>query len=300
MLADQPKSLDVQSVLYLNETDDIVRAAEFTSHAVNFARSGSIIQRWRLLLGDCSPESVLDQTALNAIENVVSDSGGVFEHRFFGTNLGSAAGHNALATNGESDLIMFLNPDALMAYDTVAALVRAMRSGVGIVEARQLPMEHPKTFEKYTGDTSWASTACALTSRDAFDGVGGFDSETFFLYGDDVDYSWRLKLSGYRVVYEPAARIFHDKRLTTSGDWPSSPAEIYYSAEAALMLAHKYSSPDRVRKLVTQYLAEGTAEATHAVAEYKNRVANGTVPMPLDQGHLVSQFIGDNYAVHRF
>jgi hypothetical protein len=300
MVPDQPKSLDVQSVLYLNEPDDIVRAAEFTAHAVNSARSESIIQAWRLLLGDCSPESVLDHTALDAIEHVVSEAGGVLEHRVFGTNLGSAAGHNALATDSESDLIMFLNPDALMAYDTVGALVRAMRSGVGIVEARQLPMEHPKTFEKYTGDTSWASTACALTSREAFDRVGGFDSETFFLYGDDVDYSWRLKLSGYRVVYEPAARIYHDKRLTTSGDWPSSPAEIYYSAEAALMLAHKYSSPDRVKTLVTQYLAEGTAEAMRAVAEYENRVANGTVPMPLDEAHQVSQFVGDNYAVHRF
>lgn len=300
MLAEQPKSLDVQSVLYLNDPDDIVRAAEFTSHAVTFARSESIIRRWRLLLGDCSPEPVLDQTALSAIENVVNSSGGVFEHRVFGANLGSAAGHNALATNGESELIMILNPDALMAPDTVAALVRAMRPGVGIAEARQLPMEHPKTFEKYTGDTSWASTACALTSRDAFDEVGGFDSETFFLYGDDVDYSWRLRLSGYRVVYEPAARVFHDKRLTTSGDWPSSPAEIYYSAEAALMLAHKYSAPDRVGQLVARYLAEGTAAATRAVSEYKSRMADGTLPTPLDPAHRVAQFVGDNYAVHRF
>lgn len=293
-------SLDIQSIIYLNSPDELVRAAESTSHSADRARAEGLISEWRLLLGDCSPEPVLADAHLSRISEFVERAGGKLDYQAFGKNLGSAAGHNRLAAGGDSELLIILNPDALMAYDTVSALITSLRPGVGIVESRQLPIEHPKTFEEYTGDTSWASTACALTSRAAFDAVGGFDSDTFFLYCDDVDYSWQLRIAGYRVVYEPAARLFHDKRLTTTADWPPSAAEIYYSAEAALLLAHKYSRPDLVDELLTRYRTDPTEAIAKAVAEYERRVESGRAPTPIDAGHRVAEFVNGNYAIHRF
>ncbi|TFD86265.1 glycosyltransferase family 2 protein [Cryobacterium serini] len=296
----EPRSLVVQSVLYGNQPHEIVRAAEAMSNSVGMARSDGLIGRWSLILGDCSPEATLSESDQAEIRTLVDKQGGNFQYELFGENLGSAAGHNALAAMGDSELVLILNPDAIVAPDSVMSLCRSVEGSVGIAEARQIPLEHPKDFEPGTGETSWASTACALTPRVAFDEVGGFDAQTFFLYCDDVDYSWRLRLAGYRVVYDSGARVFHDKRLTVSGDWPASPAEIYYSAEAAMFLAHKYSHPEIVDSLRRQYRLEGTESVLKAVAAFESALASGILPDPIDPAHNVGQFIGGNYAVHRF
>ena len=296
----QAGTLDVQSVLYLNKPGDITRAAEFTSNSVRNAKEQGLISGWRLLLGDCSPGAILDETSLAEIEGQVVAAGGTLVYRYFGNNLGSAAGHNALAKGGTSDRILILNPDALTAYDTVSNLWLALLPGVGIAESRQVPIEHPKDYEPSTGNTSWASTACALTTRVGFEELKGFDSDSFFLYCDDVDYSWRLRLAGYRVIYVPEARVFHDKRLTQTGGWPTSSAEVYYSAEAALLLAHKYSRPDLVKKISHALRSSSEESVRRAVDEYERRATTGTTPTPIDVKHRVAEFVDGNYAVHRF
>ena len=290
----------MQSVLYGNPAHDIVRAARSLANAVARARTAGAIGDWSLQLGDCTPQPALTDADIETIRGIVGDAGGELGYTFFDANLGSAAGHNALAALSDSEVMLILNPDAQVAPDTIEVLAAALVDGVGVAEARQVPLEHPKTFAPGTGDTSWASTACAVTPRSVFDAVGGFDSETFFLYCDDVDYSWRVRLAGHRVVYEPAARVFHDKRLTLSGDWPASAAEIYYSAEAALMIAHKYSRPGRVRTLLKKYRSDGHEAPLRAVEEFERRRSEGRLPTPIDPRHSVSQFIKDNYAEHRF
>lgn len=296
----EPRTLAVQSVLYQNSVYAVVRAGLAIANSVKWAREAGLISDWSVQIGDCSPEPVLEGKSLEALRAAVEAQSGTLEYSVFGENLGSAAGQNALAARTGTELLLILNPDAQVDPDTISTLAAALVGDVGVAEARQVPLEHPKDYLKHSGDTSWASTACALTTREAFDRVQGFDSATFFLYCDDVDYSWRLRLSGYRVVYEPAARVFHDKRLTITADWPASSAEIYYSAEAAILLAHKYSRPDLVRSLIAQYRKEGGEAVLKAVDEYEARKKLGRLPNPLDGGHQVAQFIKGNYSVHRF
>jgi len=50
--------------------------------------------------------------------------------------------------------------------------------------------------------------AAALLRRDALADAGQFD-ERFFMYYEDTDLSWRLRLRGWSVVYEPAAVVDH-------------------------------------------------------------------------------------------
>ena len=295
-----PRALAVQSVLYANHAEDVVRAALALANSASHAREAHLIGSWTLLLGDCSEEPVLAEQPLESIRAAVEAQGGRVEYTFFGANLGSARGHNELAARDDSELMLILNPDAQVSPDALGVLATAVVESAGIAEARQVPLEHPKDFAKYTGDTSWASTACAMTRRDVFEKVGGFDADTFFLYCDDVDYSWRVKLAGYRVVYEPAATVFHDKRVTVTGNWLASTAEIYYSAEAAILLAHKYSRPDLVKKLIAQYRSEGSEPVLRAVAEYVTRQRDGRLPVPIDARHKAAQFVKGNYAVHRF
>ena len=294
------RSLAVQSVLYGNAAYEVTRAARAVAHSAALAVEAGVVGAWTYRVGDCSPEPALDQQERDAIGEIVASAGGTFDHVYFGENLGSARGHNTLAARGESDSMLILNPDGLVAPDTVTLLCEMLTDGVGVAEARQVPLEHPKDYDPKTGDTSWASTACALTRRDAFDAVGGFDSDTFFLYCDDVDYSWRVKIGGWRVVYVPAATVFHDKRLGTDGSWLAGAAERYYSAEAALLLPLKYSRPDVARHVKHLLETSDDDEAARALAEVNRRIKEGLLAEPIDPKHRVAQFVGPNYARHRF
>ncbi len=51
--------------------------------------------------------------------------------------------------------------------------------------------------------------AALLVRREAFDEVGGFD-EAFFLYAEETDLMARWSARGWRVLYEPAARVVHE------------------------------------------------------------------------------------------
>lgn len=294
------RTLAVQSVLYGNSGEEIVRAARALTNSLAHARAAGLIGDWTYRLGDCSDVPVLTTDVLAQLEQLVQSAGGAFNYRAFGKNLGSAAGHNALADGNDHDLILILNPDAQVAPDALSVLAQTVQGDVGIAEARQVPLEHPKDFEVGTGVTSWASTACALTTRGVFEQVGGFDADTFFLYCDDVDYSWRVRLAGYSVRFAPEAAVFHDKRLTVGGDWQASSAEVYYSAEAALLLAHKYSRPRIVAHLLHAFDSDGHEATARAAAEYRRRKRENLLPAPIDSEHHVGSFIGGNYAQHRF
>lgn len=296
----EPCSLAVQSVLYGNSGGDVIRAARAIAHSVRLAAAEGLVSSWVYRLGDCSPVAAIGDEERDTIRNIVAESGGTVDYVYFAANLGSARGHNTLAGRGQEDLMLILNPDAIVAADTVSVLAGAMQEGIGVAEARQVPIEHPKHYDAVTGDTSWASTACAMTRRTVFDLAGGFDPDTFFLYCDDVDYSWRVKLAGFRVVFTPAATVFHDKRLSVEGAWLASSAEKYYSAEAALLLPMKYSRPDIVKKVRRSLERSSDREARRALDAVDQRIAEGLVPTPLDANHKVAQFVGPNYAEHRF
>ena len=178
-------------------------------------------------------------------------------------------------------------------------LLSPLDDSVGIVEGRQLPLEHQKAYEPATGDTSWASGACSLVRREVFERTGGYD-EAFFLYCDDVDLSWRARLAGYRVVYQPHAACFHDKRLSAEAHEQPSDTEIFHSGLAGLLLAHKYSRPDLVESQLGHFMNSGVAAHGEIVAEFLARQREGHLPSPLDPGARVADFSTYAYAPLRF
>lgn len=253
-------------------------------------------------MGDCSPEPVFTSEEIETRAAKLRPQGVTrIQYTFFDANLGSAAGQNRLLADLQTDLVLILNPDTVVAPNIFGELVRPMRKpGVGIVEARQVPIEHPKDYDPVTGETSWAATACALVSSAVAKEVDGFDSEAFFLYCDDVDFSWRVRLAGYKVVFQPSAALFHDKRLSTAGKWIVGGAEEYYSAEAALILAHKYSNSALADRIERQLLAQGSEVEKKAARKYRDLKDAGKLPAQIDPGHRVAQFIDGFYAKHRF
>lgn len=54
------------------------------------------------------------------------------------------------------------------------------------------------------------SGAFYLTRSSLMDALNGFD-ETFFMYGEDLDLSYRIKEAGYDVIYYPSGTVLHLK-----------------------------------------------------------------------------------------
>lgn len=57
-------------------------------------------------------------------------------------------------------------------------------------------------------DVDWAVGAAWLMRRAAVEEIGGLD-ERFFMYAEDVEWCWRAHRRGWRVRFEPAARVRH-------------------------------------------------------------------------------------------
>ncbi|MEI5668093.1 glycosyltransferase family 2 protein [Bosea sp. CCNWLW174] len=250
--------------------------------------------------GDCSPETVLDNDYLVEIRERFAENLEI-EYTFFGGNLGSAEGHNRLLAHTASDLVVIFNPDVLASPRLFIELIDGLATpDAGFVEARQLPVEHQKDYDRDTGETSWGSTACLIGAAALFKELDGFDSKSFFLYGDDVDLSWRARLRGKKVIHRDSAVVYHDKRLDNRGCWMTSAAERYYSAEAALMLTHKFSRPDLTETYLQYFLSSENPDMEKAAKAFETRRSEGQLPAPVDEDHKVGQFIAGAYAHHRF
>jgi len=295
-------ALAVQVVLYRHSADSVATLLRSVDRSVAYAQDRRSVGSVVLLIGDSSPRPVLAPDQLAGLRGSVAHCGsGSLAYHYFDQNRGSAGGNNDLFRLADSDLVLIVNPDCYASPSLLLRLGEALSDpGVGIVEARQVPLEHPKEFDRQTGDTSWASGSCMLIRRALIDGIGGFDEESFFMYGDDVDLSWRARLAGYRVVYQPTACVFHDKRLDPDGQIVAGEAEVYYSAEASLMMAWKWSNSDLLERSRLELLHSGLEAHRRAVEVFDNRRARGQLPPRLDPEGRVAQFLRGNYAAHRF
>ena len=295
-----PGTVRVQCVLYKLQIAHLERALEYLDNAARVAVACGQARTVCVAYGDCSPEPLLDGGALARLRLQNSHLAAI-DYSFFDANLGHGGGQNRLLADARSNFVFILNPDALVYPNVFGELLATLaRPGVGLVEARQSPIEHPKDYDRATGETSWASMACALAETTLFQQLGGFDSESFFHFCDDVDFSWRVRLAGRKVVFQPSAAIFHDKRLGPGGSWAASEREQYSAAESALLLAHKYSRNDLTRKYLRRFAESAAKPQQEAAAAVAQRIEAGRMPPQLDPNHLVGQFVEGEYAVHRY
>jgi len=58
------------------------------------------------------------------------------------------------------------------------------------------------------------SGSCMMIRRDVFESVGGLD-ESFFMYGEDLDWCYRVQKAGWKVFYVADTKIIHYKGEST-------------------------------------------------------------------------------------
>lgn len=165
-------------------------------------------------------------------------------------NIGFSAANNRGVRLSQGRLVLFLNPDTIVpphTVDTVLSIMNENRS-VGAATCRvELPdgrlddgahrgfptpwnalcyfsgasriFPHSKLLTGYT--LGWMDMdrvheidalvgAFMLVCREAGDEVGWWD-EDYFFYGEDLDFCFKLKQAGWKILYVPHASITHYK-----------------------------------------------------------------------------------------
>jgi GT2 family glycosyltransferase len=295
--------VQVQAVIYNNEPWTVHRALTSIANAARVCREQrGQFERFNVALGDASPQPVPADDVVEEWRNEFARDFDLSVSRF-GFNSGSARGHNLLAKDATADFLVLLNPDVILTPNFFMDVMRPFNElgdEAGIAEARQSPIEHSKDYDVETGETSWATGACTVIPRAVFEAVGGYDADTFFMYCDDVDLSWRVRLTGRKVIFLPDVPVFHAKRLSPTGAWQPTSAERYYSAEAALLMAYKWSQPAILKRILTRFTLEPNDVQHRAADAFKQRRKDGRLPVQLDPEHTVAQFIEGNYGPLRY
>jgi GT2 family glycosyltransferase/SAM-dependent methyltransferase len=169
---------------------------------------------------------------------------GVRRHSHTGPlNLAAKMNMGARAASGEH--LLFLNDDTeVISSDWLQSLLEfSQEEEIGAVGAKLLfgdgtvqhagaailggnpthPLMHtpgdaPGPIGGLVLHRNWSAVtgACLMTRRELFEELGGFD-ERFAVCYNDVDYCLRLVRSGRRVVYQPAALLYHHESSSREG-----------------------------------------------------------------------------------
>lgn len=242
---------DVDSSIVTYEPDlaalrEAVRGIAEQAHAVAV----------HLLIHDNSPKP--ETTA--EIERVLADERALASVRVERSeeNVGFGRGHNANAKHGRSPYFLVLNQDCVLEPGVLRLLLETAANDnarVAAWELRQVPYEHPKAYDPVTLDVPWVSGAAALFRRSAFDAVGGFEPR-IFMYGEDVDLSWRLRARGFRLRYLPRCGVVH-RAYKFAGE--VKPLQILGGVETNLCLRARYGGPRRTLRGLARLVLEALA-----------------------------------------
>ncbi len=169
-------------------------------------------------------------------------------------NIGFAKGCNKGLQTAKGKYILFLNPDTIVPEDCFRKCISFLEAnketgalGIKMLDgsgkflkeskrafpapatslyklfglARLFP--HSKIFSRYhlghlneneNNEVDVLAGAFMMIKKEVLDKVGSFD-ETFFMYGEDVDLSYRIQKAGYKNYYFAESSIIHFKGEST-------------------------------------------------------------------------------------
>lgn len=194
-------------------------------------------------------------------------------------NLGFARGNNLGFRHAEGEYIVLLNSDTIVLDGAISRLVEYLdeHADVGVVGGQQLDgdgnfcpsgnwfpslwtdlsivvglhkhrwwfLEHKLPlarlwFQTETGDVDWVGGSFVAVRRRVLDEVSVLPEE-FFMYGEDVEWCWRIKHAGWRIAYVHGAPIIHLENR--SADLLFKSQKPHRTLDGFFTFAHRHRHP---------------------------------------------------------
>lgn len=145
-------------------------------------------------------------------------------------NEGFISSVNKLFDNAAGDIVVLLNNDVLVEKDFLKPLIpRFENEKVFAVSLHEKGEGYSKAlwkdgfFEYQRGGegkdihkSSWASGGSAAFRKSYWQKLGGFDPIFYPGYWEDIDISFRALKSGYEILWDPDALVYHNHESTMS------------------------------------------------------------------------------------
>jgi GT2 family glycosyltransferase len=94
-------------------------------------------------------------------------------------------------------------------------------------------------YDRSGGETAYAHGAAMLVRREAVR-KAGLMAEHFFLYYEELDWCERIRKSGYRIWFEPAALIFHKESVSVGG---KSALKEFFMNRNRILFVRRHAAP---------------------------------------------------------
>ncbi|MFX0133833.1 MAG: glycosyltransferase family 2 protein [Candidatus Hodarchaeota archaeon] len=186
-----------------------------------------------------------------------------FRLRIFYTGIddGYTGGNNYGAKRAEGELLLILNPDTILKPKNIESLLnrfKKLEKRLGtdkiLLNPRLCTSDGKHEFSKghvnFLGfglidcikteeclDSDFISGGCFLIKTKYFKNLKGFD-ESYFMYHDDLEFSLRARLEGFRIVVENKIFVLHNKTLK---DYQLTPFKYYYIERNRFRTILRYS-----------------------------------------------------------
>ena len=213
----EPPGQPAISVVILN-----YNGQKWLERCLESLQAQSIFGRIEVIIADNASTDASDKMASQAMS-------GWTNGRFLqnGANLGFCEGNNRGAALARGQYLFFLNPDAWLEKNCLEVLLKETEAA-GAVAANPLVLDYDDDHFQHLICSGidlfglpngairsaevrevFAASGCGYLIRtDVFQRIGGFDRE-MFMYGDEIDLSWRVWIAGEKIVAVPQARMHH-------------------------------------------------------------------------------------------
>ena len=203
-------------------------------------------------------------------------------------NYGFTGGYNKALKQIEAEYFVLLNSDIEVSNNWLNPLVELMDSDKSIGACQpKIKSYYKKSYFEYAGasggfidkygypfcrgrilgtieedveqyddviDVFWATGACLFVRAELYNQLGGLDDD-FFAHMEEIDFCWRLKNLGYRVVVNPKSQVFH----VGGGTLPNnSPFKLYLNFRNNLFLLYKNAPKGKLfAKIFSRMILDG-------------------------------------------
>ncbi len=184
-----------------------------------------------------------------------------------------------------SKLLLFDRRDTLhSAGDLLGRDGLARNRGVWEVDRGQYDGQ-PAVFGACGGASAWR--------REVWQALGGFD-ESFWMYLEDADLSFRARLAGFEIVFAPEARVYHHLSAT-AGDVLAS----YYVGRNSLWLLARNMPRSLLLRNLPQIVVAQLRITLDALWNWRGEAARARLRGQLDGLRALPRLAAQRDAIQR-